>query len=248
MIIDSHVHIGKTEKTERFWTLNSYTGYMDSHGISKAVVMPNVSSEIPFADLNHDLLTEYLVCYVQSRYNLLYLIDIHDTLQQIERYSEFVSGLKYHPSVLQVSADDARFYKWVDIALEKNWPILVHCGRDPMSHIQHLVNVAKKVPQVKLIAAHMGGNASDLIEKAITCIKEERVDNIYLDTSNGKLPWLIEKAVNDLGAERILFGSDEPYADMWVAKYLIDLSDISTGAKESIFYKNVERLYRRQLL
>jgi len=244
MIIDSHVHIGKTEKTERFWTLNSYAEYMDSHGIGKAVVMPNISSEIPFADLNHDLLTEYLVCYGQSRYNLLYLIDIHGTLQQIEKYSELVSGLKYHPSVLQVSADDARFYRWVDIALEKDWPILVHCGRDPMSHIQHLINVAKKVPQAKLIAAHMGGNSTELIERAISSIKEERVDNVYLDTSNGKLPWLIDKAVNILGEERILFGSDEPYADVRVAKYLIELTTISTEAKECIFYKNVERVFR----
>ena len=248
MIIDSHVHIGRTEKTERAWSFNSYKDFMDKQGIDHTIAMPNISNEIQFSELNTLFLHEYFntESYVQPRYDLLFLVDSRDSSieAQLDRHGGFISGLKYHPSISRITVDDVRFYKWVDIALEKDWPILVHCGRDPISHIKYLVDMAKRMPRVNFIAAHMGGNSTDLIEEAIQLVKSKQVDNVYLDTSNGKLPWLIEKAVDVLGRDKILFGSDEPYADVRVAKYLIDLSNISTEAKECIFYKNVERLFR----
>jgi predicted TIM-barrel fold metal-dependent hydrolase len=249
MIIDSHVHIGKTEKTERFWSFNKYVEYMDKHDIDLTIAMPNVSNILSFPDLNHIFLSEYynIDFRIKSRFKLLLLIDVDDASvrKQADMYSGFICGLKYHPSISRVNVDDVRFYRWVDVALERGWPILIHCGRDPISHIKYLVDMAKRMPRVNFIAAHMGGNSTDLIEEAIKLIKSRRVENIYLDTSNGKLPWLIEKAVNVLGKDRILFGSDEPYADVRVAKYLIELTNISTDAKECIFCKNVENLFRR---
>jgi len=249
LITDSHVHIGRTEKTERMWSFNNYADYMNKHGIDRTIAMPNISNEVSFFDLNNLFMLEYhnTNSKVKSRYKLLLLIDTHDKSirSQVNMYSDFIYGLKYHPSVSRVNVDDTRFYKWVDVALDRGWPILIHCGRDPISHIKYLVSMSKRMPRVNFIAAHMGGNAADLIEKAIDCIKKERADNIYLDTSNGKLPWLIEKAVNALGKDKILFGSDEPYADVRVAKYLINLSNISTEAKECIFYKNAENLFGR---
>jgi len=249
MIIDSHIHIGKTEKTERSWSFNNYAEYMSKHNIDLAIAMPNISNILSFSNLNDIFLSEYhsIDSKIKSRYKLLLLIDIHDKSvgKQVDMYSDFIYGLKYHPSVSRVNVDDVRFYRWVDVALDKGWPILIHCGRDPISHVKYLVDIAKRIPRVNFIAAHMGGNSTDLIEEAIRLIKSRRVDNIYLDTSNGKLPWLIEKAVDVLGKDRILFGSDEPYADVRVAKYLIELTNISTEAKECIFYKNVENLFGR---
>jgi len=248
LITDSHVHIGRTEKTERAWSFNSYADCMDKQGIDHTVAMPNISNEIQFSELNTSFLHEYFNAegYIQARYNLLFLIDPRDSSieAQLDRHGGFISGLKYHPSISRMNVNEVRFYKWVDIALEKNWPILVHCGRDPISHIKYLVDMAKRMPRVNFIAAHMGGNSTDLVEEAIQLVKSKQVDNVYLDTSNGKLPWLIEKAVDVLGRDKVLFGSDEPYADVRVAKYLVDLSNISTEAKECIFYKNVERLFK----
>lgn len=247
MIIDSHVHIGRTEKTERAWSFNNYAEYMDKHGIDLTIAMPNVSNVLSPSDLNNTFLLEYhnVDTKVKSQYKLLLLIDIHDksVRSQADMYGGFICGLKYHPSISRVNVDDVRFYRWVDVALDKGWPILIHCGRDPISHIKYLVDMAKRMPRVNFIAAHMGGNSTDLIEEAIKIVKSKQVDNVYLDTSNGKLPWLIEKAVDVLGKDKVLFGSDEPYADVRVAKYLIDLSKISTEAKECIFYKNIRRLY-----
>ena len=55
-MIDSHIHIGKTEKTSRFLTLETCTYLMDQNEIDWAVVMPNVSSVINDSELNIDFM------------------------------------------------------------------------------------------------------------------------------------------------------------------------------------------------
>lgn len=244
MMIDSHVHIGGSEKTERSWDFESYAVHMNKHGIGRAVVMPNVSNITKASVLNHTLLSEYrsLMPRDTAQFLIFLLIDPTDTEEILT--PDIAYGFKFHPSIYQVRVSDTRLAKYIWAARDKNWPILVHCGRDPVSHIGYLITVAKTWPNVNFIAAHLGGNAGDLIENALTLIAESKAKNIYLDTSNGKLPWLIEQAVSKLGYHRIIFGSDEPYADLRVAKYLIDLANITTKAKEAIFYENIQGLIR----
>lgn len=244
MIIDSHVHIGKTEKTERYFTLKSYYDLMKKSGIDKAVVMPNLSNVVGASILNEQLINEYLSSGLKEKFHILIVIDPKDkmTLKQIDIYKNIICGLKYHPSISEITIDSPEMNEFLDNAFELNLPILVHCGRHWRSDIKYLIKTAKKFETINFIAAHLGGNAADLSEKAIKLIKSEQVNNIYLDTSNGKLPWLIKKAVDQLGKEKILFGSDEPYADIRVARHLIYLADIDIDAKEYIFHKNTERL------
>ncbi len=246
MIIDSHVHIGRTEKTARSWSLESYAAYMDEHRISKAIVMPNVSSVTKASTLNHVLLNEYRAMSPRDsvRFLIFLLIDPADTEEIL--MPDIAYGFKFHPSITQTCIDDTRLDKYICAARDKDWPILVHCGRDPISHISHLIAANKKFPEVKFIAAHMGGGSTELIEEAIGLLRKatRRAGNIYLDTSNGKLPWLIEQAISKLGNHRIIFGSDEPYADLRVAKHIINLVDVKTETKEVIFHGNIQGLIK----
>jgi predicted TIM-barrel fold metal-dependent hydrolase len=88
----------------------------------------------------------------------------------------------------------------------------------------------------------MGGNASDLIEEAINLISSSKCDNIYLDTSAVKLPWLIEEGIKVLGNSRFLFGSDEPYSDLRIGKYCVELSKLNRFDQRKIFYLNAQEL------
>jgi hypothetical protein len=121
---------------------------------------------------------------------------------------------------------------------------LVHCGRNKLSHISHLIKIAKIFKDVIFIGCHLGGNATDLIEEAIFLLGKEKLNNIYLDTSAGKLPHLIEEATKRLGIDKILYGSDEPYADIRIGKMCVELADISDDDKERIFGKNLLNIIR----
>lgn len=246
MIIDSHVHIGKTEKTERSFTLKTYYDLMKRNVIDKAVVMPNLSNIIDTSILNERLINEYLLSNLQENFYPLIVIDSKDimTLKQIDLYKDIIVGLKFHPSISETTLDSIEMADFLDSASESGFPILIHCGRHWRSDIKYLVKAAKKFKTINFIAAHLAGNATDIIEKSIDVLAVEKLDNVYLDTSAGKLPWLIEKAVNNIGLDRIIFGSDEPYADIRIAKYCVELCNITTNDKKKLFYKNINKIYK----
>lgn len=246
MIIDSHVHIGSTEKTKRSFTFASYKELMDKNNINSAIVMPNLSKERIFSELNRSFMEDYLSLDNREPFYPFILMDSHDqrTFEQVATYRREIYGVKYHPSISELEINSPMLLRYFERVREFNLLCLVHCGRDKKSHISHLTQVAEIFPSINFIAAHMGGSATDLSERAILHLEQTNSKNIYLDTSAGKLPWLIDNAVERLGVERIIFGSDEPYADIRVAKYLIDLANISTEAKEDILYKNIERILK----
>lgn len=242
MIIDGHVHIGRTEKSERFFSLDSYEELARHELIEGAVIMPNVSNRILPHNLNFYLLDSLEKYKTTFKFFPFLLIDPSspEILNQIDMNKDKIFGLKYHPSIYRDTISASSLKLFIRKAGDLNLPILVHCGRDKKSHISFLIHVAKKYPTVKFIAAHLGGNASDLIEKAINTLSPLKLKNLYLDTSAVKLPWLVEMAVNRLGNEKIIFGSDEPYSDLRMSKYCIELSDIER--KGLVLSKNILNL------
>ena len=246
MIIDTHIHIGKTEKTERFFNIESYYKIMQDNNIDRSIIMPNLSNVIDSSILNKCLIDDYVSSSLKENFNIIIVIDPKDrnTLDQISEYKDIICGLKYHPSISDMEIDSVEMEDFLKIASELRFPVLVHCGRYWKSGIKYLINASVKFKSINFVGAHLGGNATDVIEKSIKILYSKKFPNIYLDTSAGKLPWLIEKAVNKLGSDKILFGSDEPYADVRIAKSCVELSNISQDDKDKIFYKNVERVYK----
>jgi uncharacterized protein len=243
-IIDAHVHIGVTEKMERSFTLEEYHRLMNTVGISSAVVMPNVSNEISESLLNDRLLTEYSQLFKEGRRGSFFpfiLLSLNDMETYDQTLDPLVCGLKIHPSISRVPVGE-EWEPFFYIADERGLPVIVHCGRDPMSHVSHLLKAAKAYPNVNFIGAHLGGNASELIDEAIILVRDAKLANVYLDTSAVKLPFLIEKAIRELGANKIIFGSDEPYSDLRLSKYCFDLLNISDEQRELVAHKNIEYL------
>lgn len=249
MIIDSHVHIGDSEKFDRFYSFKTFLKLMEDQKIIKSVVMPNVSNVIKTSDLNSSFFYDFNLLSTSSRKQLIpfMLIDPNDliTFNQIEDYFKIgLKGIKFHPSICQTKVTDEKLYQYIILASFYKLPILIHCGRHHISHISYIIEVAKKFPKCIFIAAHMGGNASDLIEETLNLLSKEKLKNIYLDTSVNKLPFLIEKAVTLIGSNKLLFGSDEPYADVRMSKYCIEISNISKQQKKDILYGNAKKLFK----
>jgi len=248
MIIDSHVHIGITEKTERAYSFGGYLEFANSCGASRFVAMPNVSSTIPWSTLNYDFLTKFYKMQHRLHFSIypLLLADARSfkTLNQLVLAVGILHGLKVPPSITQVKMNDVRMGGFLGFAKHNKLPVLVHCGRHETSHITYLIEVAKHYSEVTFIAAHLGGGATDLVEEAITLVNNAKVDNIYLDTSGVKLPWLIKLAVGRLGADKIIFGSDEPYADLRITKKCVELADLRPRLKEMIYYENATKVFK----
>lgn len=246
MILDSHIHIGKTEKTIKSYSFVSYYEYMKKHDVDSAIVMPNLSSIVGTSALNISFMSRY--CSLAKEFKKIFypfiLIDPRqeETLSQIDDYENLIYGVKYHPSISETRVNDSTLFNFFESAQRYNLIVLVHCGRNPKSNLIYLMDVAKKFSAVTFIGAHMGGNATDLVEDALNFLGQNKLDNVYLDTSSCELPRLIEKGVRILGADKILFGSDEPYRDFRINKVTINFTKLKEEEKNQIFYENARKL------
>lgn len=250
MIIDFHVHIGKTEKFDRFFSFEEYLEIMDQEKIDYTIAIPNVSSIVKSSDLNKEFLHNFenLSDINKNRFIPFLLIDPNDSITLFQLKTGFgiglIKGVKFHPSICQMKVNDSNFEGYIKFTSFYHIPMLIHCGRHHISHISYIIDVAKKHPKGIFIAAHMGGNSADLIEESLDLLSKEKLDNIYLDTSANKLPFLIEKAIKKIGSQKLLFASDEPYADVRMSKYCIKISNITENQKKDILYGNARKLFK----
>lgn len=112
--------------------------------------------------------------------------------------SNKVLGIKIHPTLHKY--DILNFAdKIFSFANELGTTVLMH----PMA-ISKMPSFADKYPKMNLIIAHLG---SDTFIDAVRTAKNQ---NIYVDTSGGASNQnnIIERAVEKIGAEHILFGTD----------------------------------------
>lgn len=244
IIIDTHVHIGKSEKSKISYTFPAYEELMLKEGIEKSVVMPNVSSIEKASKLNEEFMNNLDYENYRETFYPFIIVDPQDkeSIEQISYYSGTICGVKYHPSISRAVVNSVSMQSIFEELKKYNIPMLVHCGRDRKSYIENLIKAAKNNKSINFIGAHMGGNATDLIEHAIDLLSEENLDNLYVDTSASKNPRLIKRGVDFLGKEKVIFGSDEPYSDLRVAKFCVDVSGISDKEKECVFNNNINNI------
>ena len=126
-------------------------------------------------------------------------------LDLIKKNLKYIKGLKMHPYCSRMRIDDKKVEPYLALAEELHLPILVHTAIDDYSSILHLETVAQRHPDLTFIAAHMELYTDH--DCAIEVMK--RNPNIYCDTA-----WVEMKdaarAIEEVGKERVLFGSDAP--------------------------------------
>ena len=139
---------------------------------------------------------------------------------------------------------DAVMKPLMKIAEEANIPVLQHTWdtkgqamRKSHSDSSDTCLLAHRFPNVKVIMAHLFGIGSRGILEA------KGLSNLWVDTSSC-LPFdgLVETAVDLLGEDRILYGSDIPIRELGQCIGRVTGADISTNAKKKILYTNAKNL------
>ena len=122
-----------------------------------------------------------------------------------------------------------------------------HIGTDAYeaTHPYRLAKIAKQFPETQILCVHMGGVAfHDLSDTAIETAQE--CPNITL-VGSGVRAVNILKAIQILGAERVCFGSDTPFAMMHVelAMYQALMRDqVSVKDQTLVLGGNIQRLLK----
>jgi predicted TIM-barrel fold metal-dependent hydrolase len=123
--------------------------------------------------------------------------------------------------------------------------LALHVGADAyeQTHPFRVGKIARLFPEMQILMVHMGGAAvPDLSESAIEVAREN--PNITVIGSAVAARQIL-KAIKTLGASRVCFGSDTPFALMHVekAKYdaLLD-GEVTTSEKAQVMGGNIARV------
>ncbi len=108
------------------------------------------------------------------------------------------------------------------------------------------VNAARREPEATIILAHGGtGWGAHINEWNDTVEALRDVPNLYLETCTSIVcSGFIEFAVSELGADRIVFGTDSPLLDPAVQMAKITGAEIGEDAKRKILGGNMRRILR----
>ena len=168
--------------------------------------------------------------------------DYPDYKAEIRRIRELgLHGLKFHPDFQQFCIDDPRMDGIYEEAGD-TLPILFHVGdyRTEYSKPERLLNIHRKFPKLKLVAAHMGAYSEwDRAWKTVIGT------DILLDISSTIKfigPQEAARMVRAHGADKVLFASDYPAAGHRQAVKDVLSLGLSEAENELIFYRNAEKL------
>ena len=153
-----------------------------------------------------------------------------ETIKELERCADLgFSGVKlYH----QYYMDDPAQFPMIEKCIDLNLFILMHSAKGTdweTNHVQprlsdgsHMANIAKRYPEATFIMGHIGGGGD--WKWSIKAIED--TPNVFADIGGSvhDRP-LIEESVALLGADRLLFATDGPWAS-GISKVLgADISD-----------------------
>jgi len=153
-------------------------------------------------------------------------------------------GIKIHPEehVYPIKEHGRALFEF---AARHRAVVLAHSGganSEPLA----FVPFANDFPEMKLILAHLGHMDVGDYQQQVRAIQASRQGNVFTDTSSSKsiLSGLIEWAVREVGADRILFGTDTPLYFAASQRMRVEQAEISPEDRRKILAENARKLLR----
>ncbi|NPV53037.1 MAG: amidohydrolase [Firmicutes bacterium] len=244
MVIDFHTHcfpdklarraIAKLEESagEKAYLDGTVSGLlrsMDRAGIDLSILQPVATRPGQERSIN-----EWAwACTARAPGRILSFGSIHpdsrDWRDEIRRIADYgLKGVKFHPDYQEFYVDEPRVFPVYEALCAEGLVILFHAGIDiglpEPCHCppERLRKVIQRLPEGKWVAAHMGGwRCWDEVEAGLVG------QPLYFDTSYS-YPWLGAARMRSLilahGVDRILFGTDSPWADQ--AQAVAEIHDL----------------------
>ena len=242
MIIDGHSHfcveLGIKTSKEQF------IDAMDSYGISKSCV--SSSEAINYcAERGNDAVLDFMEQYPNRIIGFCVPNPHRQPLREVKRCIKAgFRGIKLHPWCHDCPLSSPKYLAVFEEAASQEIPILFHSGGTlkisdfKYAPLEKILLLAQEFSTVNWIIGHMG---LDRWQEAIDMVAPFK--NLYLDiTMSMPHPDRVERAVQKVGAHRVIFGTDMTLLDPAVPLGLIQGSKISKEEKGLVLGGNIMRL------
>ncbi len=254
-IIDVHAHIGVSASLQVAGGARDVMRIMDENGIDQSVVLPIPGYQDPDGIKDTMMQNDHIaqavkefpdrfprgLGAVEPRHGERALPEVDRIMGELG-----LSGLVFHNDFCGLPIDHPMMYDILKKAAEhKDIIVMMHTAQHSMlENPFQLGKVVEAFPEITFIDAHPMMSETHL---SATIELAKRYPNLYFDMCSAIYHFdAIEKAVADIGEDRLLFGSDNPYYDYCVEKDILAVSAVPEPAKKKIFYENARKLYRLQ--
>ena len=168
-------------------------------------------------------------------------------LEQIKIiHDQGFKGIKLHPYYQEFKIDEERLFPAYELMAELGLVLLMHTGFDigfphlRIAEPQRTANVIKRFPELKLVAAHMGGwQLWDEVQEFLVG------RDVYFDLAFSLNFLSIAEAreiIINHPPDKILFGTDSPWADPQEEIANLGRLGLDQELEENILGKNGEKL------
>ena len=259
-IIDIHAHVGSFEGYDL--SIGTLLENMDRFGIDMALVSNIDGANVDGYTKNlsetatNETTAQIVMQYPQKLRGLLWAKPgegspgILEVFLSDERYKGIFVGIKIHPEFNNFEADLPNAETYLELCEKYDIPAVYHSGGEGSnSDPQKIYEIAKRHPNVKIILYHTGFLGPH--ERAINIVKaaiEYGDADLYIETAQMD-PEAVMKAVNELGADKVLFGTDATYyGKEHYEKYEALVNILKSRLNEQDFQKivrgNAQRLFK----
>jgi len=242
MIIDSNVHFGFDRLTDIKMDPDSILRRMDRSRIDRAIVACNECEYFDFIEGNDA--TAALVKSHGDRF--IGFLSLNPgryikVLDEIDRAVERLGLVGFRMYFTEVSFGKGWSSGLGSLMLERVMakvvehalPVFLEAGFS----FADMKRFADRYPSIPFIVAGVGyANMAEAI------VAGQTTPNLYLEISGLDAGDGVRFLANEIGVEKIVFGSNIPFSIGSVPRLLVEHSDIPEQDKESIFSKNILRI------
>jgi predicted TIM-barrel fold metal-dependent hydrolase len=244
---DAHVHVGA-------WRTPDFAGHasglddvrrvLAESGITGALVMPTDDGDNPglLGALEASHGTEAGPELLMAAW-----CDPHrpdETMAFLESAGDRVRALKCHPSFARLPLTAPAYRPFLAYARDHDLPVVTHCGRwREVAGWEIALAAAEAFPTVPFVLSHMGGDGPLLVAGAAAAIRERGLFHAYLGTESIREPWVVDRALEMVGPERLVFGSDHNLNHPAAFLAVIDALHLTPAAKTRILGGNARILF-----
>ena len=145
-------------------------------------------------------------------------------------------GLKIYSSRTR-SVAEPDLFPIVARAAERSWPILAHADA------REIGILARAVPQATFIIAHLGEGFTDT-NMWQTLTMARACPNVILDLTSSQIyAGMVERCVETVGPERVVFGTDVPLLEPEVQIQKVFSAQVDERTRRLILGDNAARLF-----
>lgn len=240
MIVDGHVHIGKSTRLQINMDGEGLVRIADALGVDKLCCTDLTALFYDMHEGNRLLYDE------MQRFpdRILGYASLHSTrfgqesLDEIRRCREDygMRGLKIY-STPEMSIAEPAMIPILELCVELKMPILAHTTPAECDYLM------TRVPEVEFIMAHAGGQPFAHGDWNRAIMVAEQFPNLYLDTACSTVDTgFVEACVHALGADRVIFGTDVPLLDPWPQLAKVKETQLTEPQRALLMGGNILRL------